>query len=201
MDNASGVATLLDIANSIQEQKVRMKRSLLVVVVTGEEKGLLGSRYFAAHPTVPVKSMVADLNNDMFLPLYPLHLMTVYGLEESDLGDAVRRAANALDVKVQPDPEPQRSVFTRSDQYNFIRAGVPSVMLEFGFLPGSKEEAIEKAWLKDRYHAPSDDLQQPVDLEAAARYNRVILALTEAVANAPARPQWKPDSFFRRFAQ
>jgi hypothetical protein len=201
MDNAAGVATLLEIANSIQEQKLRMKRSLLFVVVTGEEKGLLGSRYFAAHPTVPVKSMVADLNNDMFLPLYPLHLMTVYGLEESDLGDAVRRAANALDVKVQPDPEPQRNVFTRSDQYNFIRAGVPSVMLEFGFLPGSKEEALEKAWLKNRYHAPSDDLEQPVDLEAAARYNRIMLALTEAVADAPARPQWKPGSFFRRFAQ
>ena len=201
MDNAAGVATLLEIANSIQEQRIRMKRSLLFVVVTGEEKGLLGSRYFAAHPTVPVKSMVADLNNDMFLPLYPLHLMTVYGLDESDLGDAVRRAANALNVKVQADPEPQRNVFTRSDQYNFIRAGVPSVMLEFGFLPGSKEEALEKAWLQNRYHAPSDDLEQPVDLAAAARYNRLTLALAEAVANAPARPQWKADSFFRRFAQ
>jgi len=200
MDNASGVATLLEIANSIQEQKIRMKRSLLFVVVTGEEKGLLGSRYFAAHPTVPVKSMVADLNNDMFLPLYPLHLMTVYGLDESDLGDAVRRAANALDVKVQADPEPSRNIFTRSDQYNFIRAGVPSVMLEFGFLPGSKEEGLEKAWLQNRYHAPSDDLQQPVDLAAAARYNRLMLALAEAIANAPARPQWKADSFFRRFA-
>ena len=110
-------------------------------------------------------------------------------------------AANALDVKVQPDPEPSRNVFTRSDQYNFIRAGVPSVMLEFGFLPGSKEEALEKAWLQNRYHAPSDDLQQPVDLEAAARHNRVMLALAEAVANAPVRPQWKPDSFFRRYAQ
>jgi hypothetical protein len=74
-------------------------------------------------------------------------------------------------------------------------------MLEFGFLPGSKEEALEKAWLQNRYHAPSDDLQQPVDLEAAARYNRLMLALAEAVANAPARPQWKADSFFRRFAQ
>jgi Zn-dependent M28 family amino/carboxypeptidase len=201
MDNAAGVATLLEIANSIQEQKIKMKRSLLFVVVTGEEKGLLGSRYFAAHPTVPAKSMVADLNSDMFLPLYPLHLMTVYGLDESDLGDAVRRAAKALDIQVQADPQPARNVFTRSDQYNFIRAGVPSVMLEFGFLPGTKEEALEKAWLRNRYHAPSDDLQQPVDLEGAARYNRLMLALTEAVANAPARPQWKAGSFFRRFAQ
>jgi Zn-dependent M28 family amino/carboxypeptidase len=201
MDNASGVATLIEIATNIQEQNIKMKRSLLFVVVTGEEKGLLGSRYFAAHPTVKAKSMAADLNIDMFLPLYPLHLMTVYGLDESDLGDAVRRAATSLDVKVQADPEPARNVFTRSDQYNFIRVGVPSVMLEFGFLPGSKEEAIEKAWLANRYHAPSDDPQQPVDLEGAARYNRLMLTLAEAVADAPARPQWKPESFFRRFAQ
>jgi hypothetical protein len=74
-------------------------------------------------------------------------------------------------------------------------------MLAFGFRPGTKEEAIEKAWLQNRYHAPSDDLQQPVDLEAAARYNQLMLAIAEAVANAPARPQWKPESFFRRFAQ
>jgi len=201
MDNAAGVATLLEIANSIKEQKIRMKRSLLFVVVTGEEKGLLGSRYFAAHPTVSVKGLVADLNTDMFLPLYPLHLVTVYGLDESDLGDAVRRAAKALDIEVQADPEPQRNVFNRSDQYSFVRAGVPSVMLEFGFLPGSKEEALEKAWLESRYHAPSDDPQQPVDLAAAARYNRLMLGLTEAIANAAARPQWKPESFFRRFTQ
>jgi Zn-dependent M28 family amino/carboxypeptidase len=201
LDNAAGVATLLEIANSIQEQKLRMKRSLLFVVVTGEEKGLLGSRYFAAHPTVPVKSMVADFNNDMFLPLHPLHLLTVYGLDESDLGDAVRRAALALDVQVQADPQPARNVFIRSDQYNFIRAGVPAVALKFGFLPGSKEEALQKAWLEERYHAPSDDLHQPVDLEGAARYNRLMLALARAVADAPARPQWKAESFFRRFAQ
>ena len=201
MDNASGVATLLEIANSIKEQKIRTERSLLFVVVTGEEKGLLGSRYFAAHPTVNAKSMVADLNIDMFLPLYPLHLATVYGLDESDLGDKVRRAAGTLDIEVQADPQPQRNVFIRSDQYNFIRAGVPSLMLAFGFRPGTKEEAIEKAWLQNRYHAPSDDLQQPVDLEAAARYNQLMLAIAEAVSNAPARPQWKPESFFRRFEQ
>jgi len=201
MDNAAGVATLLEVANSIQEQKIKMKRSLLFVVVTGEEKGLLGSRYFAAHPTVPAKSMVADFNNDMFLPLYPLHLVTVYGLDESDLGDAVRSAATKLDVQVQADPQPARNVFIRSDQYNFIRAGIPSVALKFGFLPGSKEEALQKDWLDKRYHAPSDDLQQPVDLEGAARYNRLMLALAQGVADAPARPQWKPESFFRRFAQ
>jgi hypothetical protein len=112
----------------------------LFVVVTGEEKGLLGSRYFAAHPTVDSKSMVADLNTDMFLPLYPLHVVTVYGLHESDLGDTVRKVAQSLDVEVQDDPAPQRNVFIRSDQYSFIRAGVPSLMMDVGYKKGSKEE-------------------------------------------------------------
>jgi hypothetical protein len=201
MDNAAGVATLLDIVQTLHDQKIQTKRSLLFVVVTGEEKGLLGSRYFAAHPTVNSKSLVADLNTDMFLPLYPLHVVTVYGLNESDLGDTVRKVANSLDVEVQDDPAPQRNVFIRSDQYSFIRVGVPSLMMDVGFKKGSKEEEIEKAWLKNRYHAPSDDLNQPVDLVAAGQYNRLMLTLAEAVANDPARPQWKSRSFFRRFAQ
>ena len=201
MDDASGVATLLDIAQTLHDQKIQTKRPLLFVIVTGEEKGLLGSRYFAAHPTVDSKSMVADLNTDMFLPLYPLHVVTVYGLNESDLGDTTRKVAQSLDIEVQDDPAPQRNVFIRSDQYNFIRAGIPSLMMDVGYKKGSQEEAIAKDWLKNRYHAPSDDLAQPVDLQAAGQYNRLILTLAQTVANAPARPQWKADSFFRRFAK
>jgi hypothetical protein len=201
MDNAGGVATMLDMVQTLHDQKIQTKRSLLFVIVTGEEKGLLGSRYFAAHPTVPSKSIAADLNVDMFLPLYPLHLLTVYGLNESDLGDTVRKVAQSLDVQVQDDPAPQRNVFIRSDQYSFIRAGVPSLMLDVGYKKGSKEEEIAKDWLKNRYHAPSDDLEQPLDLEAAGQYNRLVLKLAETVADEPSRPEWKPDSFFRRFAQ
>jgi Zn-dependent M28 family amino/carboxypeptidase len=121
MDDASGVASLLDIAAALDENKTQTKRSLLFVVVTGEEKGLLGSRYFVAHPTVPLSSLAADLNMDMFLPLYPLQLLTVWGLGESDLGDMARRVSKSLDVEVQDDPQPQRNVFIRSDQYSFIR--------------------------------------------------------------------------------
>ncbi len=201
MDNASGIASLLDMAQTLHDQKIQTKRSLLFVAVTGEEKGLLGSSYFAAHPTVEPKSMVADLNMDMYLPLYPLHSVIAYGLNESDLGDTLRRVAQSLDVEVQDDPAPQRNVFIRSDQYSFIRAGVPSLMMDVGFKPGSKEEAIQKEWLKNRYHAPSDDLNQPVDLQAAGEYNRLLLKLAETVADQPARPEWKRDSFFRRFAQ
>jgi len=201
MDNASGVASLIDMAQTMHETQARPRRSVMFLTVTGEEKGLLGSHYFAAHPTVDQKSIVADINMDMFLPLFPLRLVTVYGLNESDLGDVIRRVAEKQGVEVQDDPEPQRNVFVRSDQYSFIRRGVPSLSMKVGFLPGSKEHQIQKDWLTNRYHAPSDDLNQPVDLECAADYNRLMLALAEAVADNPARPRWKPESFFRRFAE
>jgi hypothetical protein len=201
MDDASGVGSLLDIAATLHGANTRTKRSLLFIAVTGEEKGLLGSRYFAAHPTVDGRQLAADLNMDMFLPLYPLHLLTVWGLNESDLGDLARRVSKSLDVEVQDDPEPQRNVFIRSDQYSFIRRGVPSLMMAFGNRKGSKEEEMAKQWLTNRYHAPSDDLNQPVDKQAAGQYNRLMMTLAEAVANHPQRPRWKPGSFFRRFAQ
>src|SRR5260221_3794931 len=102
-------------------------------------------------------------------------------------------------LEVQDDPAPERDIFVRSDQYNFIRHGIPSVMIDVGNKKGSPEEKIEKAWLTTRYHAPSDDLQQPIDRKAAADFNRFSLTLAETVANNSARPQWKPDSFFRRF--
>src|SRR5208283_4434274 len=104
---------------------------------TGEEKGLLGSKYFAANPTVPKNSFVADINTDMFLPIFPLKLLTVYGLDESSLGDTVRQVAEQQGVQVQADPEPLRNSFIRSDQYSFIRQGIPSVAMKVGFKPGS----------------------------------------------------------------
>ncbi len=200
MDNGSGSALLLDIAASFKPNPEKLRRSILFVLVTGEEKGLLGSEYFAAHPTVPAKSMVADVNVDMFLPIVPLKLLTVLGLEESDLGERTRVVAQALGVRVQPDPEPLRNVFIRSDQYNFIRHGVPSVMLDVGAAPGSAEHEIFKAWLTQRYHAPSDDANQPVDLASAAKYEEIIRGLLINIANEDLRPHWNADSFFRRYA-
>jgi Zn-dependent M28 family amino/carboxypeptidase len=200
MDNASGVASILELADHFKEAGVKMKRSVLFVVVTGEEKGLLGSRYYAVNPTVPARSIVADINTDMFLPLYPLKILTVYGLDESTVGDDARAIAQKMGVKAQPDPEPARNIFIRSDQYNFVRVGIPSVMLEFGNEKGSPEAAIEKKWLTDRYHAPSDDVNQPVDKQAAAQFNVLLEELIERIANADARPSWKPSSFFRRYA-
>jgi len=200
MDDASGVATLLDIAEQLHEAKPALRRSLIFVTVAAEEKGLLGSKYFATHPTVKPEQIVADLNVDMFLPLFPFHILTVYGLDESDLGKQVRAVAEPLGVRIQRDLEPERNIFIRSDQYNFIRQGVPSLFFKVGYEKGSPEEAIAKQWLKERYHAPSDDVNQPVDLKAAADFNRVIRVLAETVANETARPQWNRESFFRRFA-
>ena len=200
MDNASGVAILLDLAAQFNVHAEHLRRSILFVVVTAEEKGLLGSKYFAAHPTVPAKSMIADVNIDMFLPIVPLKVLKVPGLAESDLGDRAREAAQLFGVRVQPDPEPLRNVFIRSDQYNFIRHGVPALKLDVGFDPGSPEQKIFKDWLTNRYHAPSDDLAQPVDLAAAGLYEDIVRQLLISVANADSRPSWKPDSFFRRYA-
>jgi Zn-dependent M28 family amino/carboxypeptidase len=202
MDNASGSAVLLDVASSLKKSGETLKRSLLFVFVTGEEKGLLGSRYFTAHPTVDPKAMVADINIDMFLPIVPLKLLTVWGLAESDLGDEVRHVAEANGIGVQADPEPQRNVFIRSDQYNFIRHGIPALMMGVAPDPASPEQVqLFRDWLTHRYHAPSDDLEQPVDLAAAAQYEEVIRGLMTNVANSSRRPQWKSDSFFRRYSE
>src|ERR1700691_1311659 len=200
MDNGSGSALVLDMAASFKKNPEKLRRSILLVLVTGEEKGLLGSKYFAAHPTVPQKSIVADVNIDMFLPIVPIKVLKVQGIAESNLGDLAKDAAAAYGVRVQADPQPLRNAFIRSDQYSFIRHGIPSVKLDLGFDPGSPDEAVFKQWLTVRYHAPSDDLSQPVDKAAAATYEEILRQLLSTIADTSARPQWKPDSFFRRFA-
>src|ERR1700733_2308072 len=199
MDNGSGSALLLDVARSLKQARAPIKRSVLFVWVTGEEKGLLGSKFFAAHPTVPPKSMIADINTDMFLPVIPLKALTVYGLAESDLGDRVAQIATDHGLRVQPDPAPLHNVFIRSDQYNFVRHGVPSVMIDVAATDEADMQTL-KEWRANRYHAPSDDVNQPVNLATAAGNEEVIRALTITVADEPARPAWKQDSFFRRYA-
>jgi Zn-dependent M28 family amino/carboxypeptidase len=199
MDNSSGVALLLDMAASLQREKLR--RSILFVFVVAEEKGLLGSKYFAGRPTVDAKSMVADLNVDMFLPIVPLTVLKVKGLAESDLGDQATLAAKAFNVRTVPDFQPLRNSFIRSDQYNFVRHGIPALNMEISFDPGSPEQKIFKDWLNNHYHAPSDDVSQSIQLPSAALYEEIMRKLLISLADADARPQWKKDSFFRRYAQ
>ena len=199
MDNGSGSALILDIAKSLQHSQMKLRRSLLFVWVTGEEKGLLGSKYFAANPTVLKSAIVADINTDMFLPIYPLKLLTVYGLDESSLGGMVKQVGQQEGVQVQADPEPLRNAFIRSDQYSFIRQGIPAVAMTVGYKPRTPEAATHKKWLTERYHAPSDDINQPVDLAAAGKFEDIVKGLAVKVADNPQRPQWNNDSFFQRF--
>ena len=200
MDNASGCASLIEIARSLRDSHATPRRSILFLAVTGEEKGLLGSQYYAAHPTVR-GPIVADVNMDMFNPLFALRYLEVQGLDESSLGDDIRAVAANAGVTVQPDHEPEHNLFIRSDQYSFIKKGVPALTFKFGYLPGSPEEQQFKEWLTVRYHAPLDDLDQPVDRAAAARFDAILQALILRVADADGRPEWRKDSFFRRFAK
>jgi len=201
MDNASGVAAMLEVAASLHRSGAKPKRSILFVAVTGEEKGELGSMYFAAHPPVPRERIVANVNTDMFLPLFPLKTLMVLGLDESDLGGDIRATARGLGVEVQADPEPQRNRFVRSDQYSFIKFGIPALAMKVGYEPNSPEAAIAAKWTAERYHAPSDDLNQPVDRAAAAKYVDIVTKLAVRIADRADRPAWNESSFFKRFAR
>lgn len=198
-DNAIGVASALEVARVLKAHPP--KRSVLLAFVTAEEKGLLGSRYFANRPTVPLRSMVADINLDMPLPIFPLRSVTPIGFEQSTLGDNARAVGAAMGLPVVPDPLPDRNGFIRSDQYSFIRQGIPSLFLKYGFAVGTPEEKIERAWRAERYHSPQDEIAQPVMKADAVRLNDYITALVRNVADDPKRPAWRPESYFRRFAQ
>jgi Zn-dependent M28 family amino/carboxypeptidase len=200
MDNASGIATLLETAAAAAAAG-GYRRSLVFAAVTAEEKGLLGSRYFANRIPMTGGTIVANLNTDMFLPLFPLKSVVVQGLEESDLANDLKKVARPLAIEVLSDPEPERNAFVRSDQYSFIKTGVPALSLKVGFTKDSAEHQIVRRWRTERYHAPSDDLNQPVDRKAAEDFGEVYLAVVAEVANRPTRPKWNDDSFFKRFAK
>jgi Zn-dependent M28 family amino/carboxypeptidase len=197
LDNASGVAALIEVARALTAS--RPKRSVLFAVVTGEEKGLLGSHYWTKRPTVPLGQVVANLNVDMVLPIVPFDHLVVQGVDESTLGDDARAEAAAAAIDVIPDPEPQRNRFIRSDQFNFIRAGIPALAFAAGAVPGSPEDSILQAWRRKHYHEPSDDLGQPIHAAAPAALQDYLTPLTTPVANLPARPTWKVNSFFRTY--
>jgi len=201
MDNAAGVAGLLDIARSYKARRLKPRRSMLFVFVTAEEKGLLGSRYFALRPTVPKSSIVANMNFDMALPIFPLKSVTALGSEESSLGATAAAVGQSMGLPLVPDPFPDRNAFVRSDQYSFIREGVPALAFKFGFGKDDPEAEVERQWRSTRYHAPSDDLAQPVARADAIRLHDFVGELALRVANAPERPTWSGQSFFRRFAR
>jgi hypothetical protein len=200
MDDASGVATVLEVARMLRESHRPLKRSVLFAVFTAEEEVLLGSRAFTQQPTVPRDKMIADINLDMPLPLWPLRRLFIPGLDESSLAVAIRAVATQKGYVADDDPQVDHNFFIRTDQYSFVLAGIPAVSVNFGFLPGSPEEQLRKQWLSTRYHSPADNASQPVDLAAADEFNQCILELAARLANAPERPHWSERSLFRQFA-
>jgi peptidase M28-like protein len=201
MDNAAGTASLIEIAKALSASSDKPKRSVLFLSWTGEEEGMLGSQYFVAHPTVPLSSIVAAINMDMYLPLFPLHYLEVQGLGESTLGNDIRAVAQRNDVEVQFDKQPPENRFIRSDQASFVRQGIPGLAFKFGWLPDSPEQKTFNDWIHTRYHAPSDDLNQPVDQVAAAQFTAIIGQLALRVADSPEKPTWYAESFYSGLSQ
>ena len=198
-DNASGIACLIEIAKAMARGP-RPKRSVMFVAFTGEEKGDQGSRFFARFPPVPRRSIVADINMDMFLMIYPVGDVVLLGGEHSALGPLAATAAKASGFEVSPDPYPEEVRFIRSDQYSFVEEGIPAIHIK----PGNKsrDASIDGAkatreWLRNNYHSVRDDMSQPFDFASGARYAETNLRLLRAVANGP-RPQWTVGDFFAK---
>jgi hypothetical protein len=200
LDNASGSAALLEVARAFNAIPKPPRRSVLFLAVTGEEMGLLGSDYFAEYPTVPIDRIVADVNLDGLAVLYPLREMVPFGAEHSTLDSTVARVAKRRGITLAPDPFPQEVFFVRSDQYSFVRRGVPSLFPFMGLRSDSGVDAAARfrEWLATRYHTPQDDIGQPMDFEAGARHAQLGFLVALEIANADQRPAWKTGDFFER---
>jgi hypothetical protein len=202
-DNALGSAILIEVARQAM-QAPRPARSQLFVAVTAEEKGLLGAEYFARWPSVAKDGLVANVNMDMPVMLTELRDVLPIGLDNSTLAPIVREAAAELGLELSADPRPEEVVFVRSDQYAFIRQGIPAVYMDGGIVakdPGIDGLAQLDEFLRERYHQPNDDAKQPIHYESAARLATLNQRIAARIADAPERPRWNEGNFFDlRFA-
>lgn len=191
MDNASGVATMIEVARAVAKEKPR--RSVMFAALTGEEGGLIGSDYLARNPVV--KGEVTGLVNfDMPVLTYMFSDVVAFGAENSTMGKVVAEAATKAGIKLSPDPMPEEGLFTRSDHYRFVQQGVPAVFMMTGF-EGPGEKAF-RSFLKDHYHQPSDDLKLPFNWDAGALFAKVNYYTVMGLANGAERPKWYAGSFF-----
>lgn len=199
LDNATGVAVITEAARVIAALPSRPRRSIAFVAVTAEEAGLLGSEYFVHRSRAAGLALVANINVDMPILTYDFRDICAFGAEHSSIGDVVSSVAQARGVPVSPDPRPERRRFTRSDQYSFVKAGIPAAFLNTGVHSmhedGAGQRAREEIEAK-HYHRVSDDTSLPINYEAAARFAGLGMAIILELANAPARPQWKAGNFF-----
>jgi hypothetical protein len=194
MDNATGIATLIEVAREMTRNGNRPRRPILFAAVTGEEKGELGSQYLARHPVVGNGRVIGVVNLDMPVLTYDFRDVIAFGAEHSTMGAVVQRAAARMGVSLSPDPLPQEGLFTRSDHYKFVLEGVPSVFLMTGFANGGRERFTD--FLAHHYHSPSDDLSLPIDWRAGARFARLNYLIAREVADGPGAPRWYRGSFF-----
>lgn len=194
MDNAVGIASLIEVAHGFKHLKVRPKRSILFLAVTAEEKGLVGADYYAQNPTLPKASLVGNVNLDMPIITYDFTDVVAFGAERSTIGPAVARAGQRLGVGLTPDPQPEQGIFTRSDHYRFVQQGVPSVFLVTG--PGGDGAKGTAAFLADHYHQPSDEIDLPIQWDAGARFVALNMGVLRELADAPERPRWNKGDFF-----
>lgn len=194
LDNAAGIATMLEVARAASSAAVPPRRSIIFLASTAEERGLLGADYYARHPSVPIKDIVGNVDLDMPLLLYHFTDVTAFGSDHSTLGPIVGQAVAPMGIKLSPDPMPQESVFVRSDHYRFVKQGVPAVFLATGFANGG-----EKAWgafLSGDYHHPGDDMNQKIDWDSGARFAEANYRIMRAMADADSVPLWYAGDFF-----
>lgn len=195
LDNAAGVSTLLEAARLIMAGE-RPKRSIMLVIVTAEEKGLLGAQYFAQNPTVDVERLVGSVNLDMPVLTYDFEDVVAFGSDRSTIEGAVRQASDEMGMTLSPDPMPDQGLFTRSDHFRFVQIGVPSVFLATGYANGGEE-----AWaahFANNYHRPSDEMNDNINIGAAAKFAELNTRIALILANQDERPLWNKDDFFAR---
>lgn len=199
-DNASGVAMMLELARTLKRLPTPPRRSILFLAVTGEEKGMVGSDYFARHAPPESLTLVGNVNLDMVMMIRPVRAVIAFGAEHSSLGPVVEWAARLQGLQVVPDPMPREVIFIRSDQFSFVQQGVPGIFPVSAGDGTLESMATSRDWNRDHYHAPSDDMSQPFDWPSGERFTRMATLAVWRAANDAARPRWNDGDFFgRRF--
>ena len=194
MDNAMGIASMIEVAHGFKHLGAKPKRSILFLAVTAEEKGLVGADYFANYPTMSKDRLVGNVNLDMPIVTYDFKDVVAFGAERSSIGPAVARAGATMGIALVPDPQPEEGIFTRSDHYRFVQQGIPAVFLVTG--PGGDGAVAGGLFQKVHYHQPSDDMNLPFNWGAATKFVSLNLAIARDLADAPERPRWNKGDFF-----
>jgi len=198
-DNASGTAMMLEVARAftrLSQAGQRPKRTVIFLAVTGEEKGLQGSDYFARHAPPAGLEVVGNVNVDEILMLRPITSVIGFGAEHTSLGAQLERAAALVGFTVVPDPMPEEVIFVRSDQFSFVKQGVPGIFPVSNMDGGPAAQAADRKWNLEVYHSPNDDMTQVFDWESGAKFTRMAFFETWFAADAAARPSWNPGDFF-----